>query len=420
MSKIKEMLGRERFDKFEEIILYLMGISLFLKYDYIKIFVPIVILILILRKVLFNEPLNCGNENIKKFIIFFIVFGIIWNFFGGMSYKPARSFIKMSRFIPFIFFMYPIFEKNKKYLDRFIICSLGSYSILLYKVIEQYKVMKGARVTGFEGISVTGDIGAMVAVFSLGLFFYEKNIIKKVIYILVYISGIFITVATQGRAPLLSIAVATVLILLINIILKFNIKKMIISILILGFISAIGIRYIPQNRINRFKTTFDTQKTNGNTSNGLRIEMWKIAVKRIKEKPILGYGTKFDKNESFRKFASQLPEETDADRNYKHQLLNNGFNDAHNMYLNAVVDNGLFVISLLIIWFFIPIYLVFKYMKDSENKEYFLASIASLISFLVIGAFWMMWRMDEQVYFWIFYVIMLYSAFNTSTKMGRD
>ena len=269
MSKIREVLGKERFDKFEEIILYLMGISLFLKYDYIKIFVPIVILILILRKVLFNEPLKCGNENIKKFIIYYIVVGIVWNFIGGMSYKPAQNFIKISRFIPFIFFMYPIFEKNKKYLDRFIICSLGSYLILLYKVINQYKTIihSWERAQGFESFSVTGDIGAMIAVFSLGLFFYEKNIIKKVIYILVYVSGIFITVATQGRAPLLSIAIATIFIILLNIVLSFNIKKLLLGLLTLVLVLVIGIRYVPDTHLNRFKTTFNTKKTNENFSN---------------------------------------------------------------------------------------------------------------------------------------------------------
>lgn len=409
-------MDREKFSKIEEIILYLMGLSLFLDFKYSKILVPVVIVDLIYRKIVFKEKLNCGNENIKKFIIWFVVIGVFWNFLGGMSYKPARNFLKISRYIPFLFFLYPIFQEKKECLNKFLACSLISYIILLFKIMKEFDYMKpGIRVSGFEGISTTGDIGAIVALFSFGIFLKEEKYLRKIIYFLIFLSGIFITIATQGRAPLLSIGVGSAILLFLEILSKLNIKKILLMILLLSSILLISIKIIPKNYSNRFKTTFNTEKTVNNASNGLRIEMWKIGLKRIKENPILGSGTKYDKENLFRKFSEELPENTEAEKNYKYQLLNYGFNDAHSMYINAVVDNGVYVLALFIIWFGIPIYLLFKH-KEALLDKYFLGSLGGLSAILIIGAFWMLWRTPEQMYFWILYSIMLSSAYKKEKK----
>ena len=416
------MIKKEKFNKIEEVVLYILGLSIFLDYKFTKMLVAVVIILLFLRKILYKEKLECGNENIKKLIFFYIVVGTVWNFLGGMSYKPARNFLKMARYIPFLFFMYPILKRDKEKLKKFLLCSLISYGILFQKVIKEFIGFQypWERAVGFEGISVTGDIGAMVSVFSFGLFIDEKKWIKKIIYLIVFLSGIFITIATQGRAPLLSILLGTGFIIILEIYSKINLKKLSIVIGLILMVSFIGIKIIPENYKERFETTFKTDKTIENTSNGLRIEMWKIGLKRIKENPILGSGTKYDKDNLFRKFALELPEETEVDKNYKYQLLNLGFNDAHSMYINAVVDNGIFVIVLFILWFGVPGYLYLKYYKVLEEKKYFLGSLGSIISFLTIGGFWMMWRMQEQMYFWIFMSILLVSVYSQREKLESN
>lgn len=405
-------MKRESYYKLEEFLLYLIGLCLFLDFEYTKILTSIVIIDLIVRKIFFKESLNCGNENIKKFIIWFLIIGVFWNFLGGMSYKPARNFLKISRYIPLLFFLYPLFEKSKKYLERFLLFSLGSYLILLVNVIKEYDYTKPwIRVEGFEGISTTGNIGAIIALFTFGLFLKEKNILKRIIYFIIYMSGIFITVATNGRAPFLSIAMGTIILLSLEIYSRFNLKKIVITLSFLLISTFIGLNYLPQSTVDRFKTTFHTEKTDENTSNGLRIEMWKIGIKRVKENPIFGSGTKYDKENLFRKFVEELPDNTEVDRSYKYQLLNLGFNDAHNMYINAMVDNGVYVLSLLIIWFGIPSYLLFKSYKDIILNKYYLSSLGGIIAILIVGAFWMFWRTPEQIYFWVLYSIMLISVY---------
>ncbi|MHA4988126.1 O-antigen ligase family protein [Cetobacterium somerae] len=402
-------MKRESYYKLEEFLLYLIGLCLFLDFEYTKILVPIVVIDLIVRKIFFKESLNCGNENIKKFIIWFLIIGVFWNFLGGMSYKPARNFLKISRYISFVFFLYPLFQENKKYLNRFLLCTLGSYLILLIKVIKEYKPW--VRVEGFEGISTTGDVASIVSLFSFGLFLKEKKIIKKIIYFIIYISGIFVTIATKGRAPLLSIATGTFILFCLEIYSNFSLKKIasILGLLIIG--TFIGINYLPENTTDRFKTTFHTEKTDENSSNGLRIEMWKIGLKRVKENPIFGSGTKYDKDNLFKKFTERLPENSEVEKKYKNYLLNLGFNDAHNMYINAMVDNGIYTLALLIMWFGIPIHLLIKCCKERVLNGYYLGSIGGVISILIIGLFWMFWRTPEQMYFWVLYSIMLASVY---------
>ncbi|WP_047394948.1 O-antigen ligase [Cetobacterium sp. ZOR0034] len=408
-------ISREHYNKIEEGLLYLIGLSLFISYDISKILASVTILVLIGRKIFYKESLECGNENIKKFIIGYVLIGIVWNFIGGMSYKPVRNFLKMARYIPFLFLLYPLFQKKKELFDRFLICGLGSYSILLGKVVLEYKKNLWRRASGFEGVNPTGTMGAMVAVFSFGLFISERSIIKKMVYIAVYISGIWITVATQGRAPLVGALLGTGIIVILELYSNFNIKKLLLLGVAIAVLSVGGLKTIPPKKLVRFKTAFNTEKTVKNSSNGLRLEMWKIGLKRVKENPLFGAGTKYDRENLFRKFAEELPESSTAEKRYKNTLLTKGFNDAHSMYINAAVDMGIYIVSLLILWFLIPGYLMIKNIKRLKDKRYLLGSIGGIVVYLTVGAFWMLWRTPEQMYFWILLTTLL-----TTIKIDKN
>lgn len=415
-------ISREHYGKIEEILLYLIGLSLFVSYDFSKILASVTILVLIGRKVLYKEPLDCGNEKIKKFLIGYILIGIVWNFIGGMSYKPVRNFLKMARYMPFVFFLYPLFQKKKEFFNRFLICGLGSYLVLLGKIVLDYKLRLRwwQRTTGIEGVNPTGTMGAMVAVFSFGLFVSEKNIFKKIGFLAIYVSGVWITVATQGRAPLVGALLGTGLIIALELYSNFNIKKMIILFLAILILVIAGLKTIPPQKLARFKTAFNTEKTAGNTSNGLRMDMWKIGIKRVVENPIFGAGTKFDRENLFKKFAEELPQDTAVQKNYRNTLLTKGFNDAHSMYINATVDNGIYVISLLILWFLIPGYLVIKNIKSLADKRYLLGAVGGVTAYLTVGAFWMLWRTPEQMYFWILLTVLLSTVYQKEiTKDSR-
>ncbi|MGL5639101.1 MAG: hypothetical protein ACRCW7_07135, partial [Cetobacterium sp.] len=63
----------------------------------------------------------------------------------------------------------------------------------------------------------------------------------------------------------------------------------------------------------------------------------------------------------------------------------------------------------------IPGYLVIKNIKSLKDKRYLLGAVGGITVYLTVGAFWMLWRTPEQMYFWILLTIMFSTiTFNES------
>ena len=99
-----------------------------------------------------------------------------------------------------------------------------------------------------------------------------------------------------------------------------------------------------------------------------------------------------------------MPEENEVQKHYKRALRR--FDDAHSMYLNAIVDNGTFVIVLFLVWFYAP-FLALKYVKDSENKVLIVSLLGGMVSYEIQGLFWPIWRNAQQAIFWVLFTFIL-------------
>lgn len=396
-----------RFQRFEEIVLYLLGLILFFNHELIKTLGTTIMVLVFIRAFIFKKKLDCGDEWIKKVLLFYIIVGIFWNFLGGMSYIPARNFFKTNRYIWIVFFIYPLIKTDKKLLKNFMISSLIGYSVFFLKIVWQVFMLKQIPI-GFQGIAFARCSAGIVGAYFFGKILIEKTNKKRLLYLVLFLSSIFIIVVTQGRAAMLGLFSSSIIILFISLIM-INKKRIIIFLVGISILSVIGIKIIPSSKLNRFKTTFDTQQTIANSSNYLRIEMWKINVFMIKQHPILGQGTKYDKDNLFRKYVEKMPTKTETQRWYKNILLK-GFDDAHSIYLNATVDNGIFVICLFIIWFIIPLKMMLKNLKQIGTNKYLLPALAGLGCYLIQGFVWSIWRHPEQIYFWMFFTLMMLST----------
>lgn len=392
-------MKRVYFDKVEEMLLYLFGLTLFINEKFMSNIPIFMVMFLILRRVIYKEKLDCGSEKLKKFIIYFVVLGVVWNFLGGMSYRPARAFLKMGRYIPLIFFVYPMLKRDQKIFRNFVIVSLLGYLYLFRVVVLQY-LAHIYRADGLSDINTTGLIGGIVASLAGAMAIPEKNIFKKIGYTIIFLSGLFITIATKGRGPMLSILLSLIASVGLHIYIKTELKEFakVLSVILIG--SLLFFKAVPQDKLDRFKDMFRTEKTYDNISNALRVEMWKNAIWRIKQKPILGSGTKYDRDNLFQKYVEQMPENTDLERFYKN-IFKSGFDDAHSMYLNAAVDNGIFIFYLFGIWFGIPGYFILKHLRKIQNKGLVISLISGIISFEVQGLVWPIWRKHNQSFFWI-------------------
>lgn len=376
-------INREKYLKLEEIVLYLFGISFFTNFDIAKGLLYLMLLFLMIDVFYFKEKLDCGNEKLKKFILFLVLGGTIWNFCADFNYKAARAYFKINRYFILVFYLYSLVKYKKEILRNFLISLLVSYGILFIQGINFYRTHRSLsyyRLDVFEGVMDVALLVPVVGAFSIGQIIENKNYKYKAISTLVLCGTIFLLMLTQTRAALLAIIIAIIGMIVISKNLKIILITMLGGVLIL-----FCFLQMPQAR--RFKeNTFNVKVTTDNMSNGLRVEMWKNAIWRFKQRPIMGSGTK-QGYDLFAEYVKNMPEETETQKIYK-ETFENGFDDAHSMYLNLMTDSGIFSF---VQFSFILLILPYILLKN-KNYQYRLSLLGSLIVFATYGLVWPLWR----------------------------
>lgn len=382
---------KEKYLKFKEINLYLFGLSFFSNFDLAKIFLGIMIGCLVIDIFYYKEKLECGNNKLRNFLIFLVLGGTVWNFCADFNYRAARAYLKINRYAIIIFYLYPLVKNNKIILRNFIISLTISYITLIIRGINFYFIEKKRnRFGSFEGIMDVAVLVAVVGAFCFGNIIKLKELRYKFLNGIILFFTIFLLIITQTRAALLAFVIGVLGVLLFN----RNIKIIITSCILGGFL-LFGFLQTPYSA--RFKSnTFNAKVSLNNMSNGIRVEMWKNAIWRFKQHPIMGSGTKQD-DKLYREYVNNMPEETEVQRVYK-QAFKDGFDDAHSMYFNSLTDNGLFLVVQLIFIFGILPYILLK------NSEYLysLGMMGGLISYYTFGVAWPIWRHGwDPMLFWL-------------------
>lgn len=377
------LIIKEKYMQIKEIVLYLFGLSFFYNFDISKIFLSLMILFILIDIFYFKEKLECGNDKLRNFIFFLVIGGTIWNFMADFNYRAARAYLKINRYAVIIFYLYPLVKYKKEILRNFLISILLSYCVLLFKGIKFYELNKNLnyyRFDAFEGVMDVAVLVAVVSAFFFGNLIQEKDKKLKIINLILFLSSLFLIVITQTRASMLALIGAAGCMLIFN-----KNLKLIIASFILGCLLLFGFMQTPQAK--RFKTnTFNVKVSTDNMSNGLRVEMWKNAIWRFKQHPIMGSGTKQD-YELFSKYVENMPETTETEKIYKN-VFRNGFDDAHCMYLNALTDNGLFfLVQLIFIFAVLPYILIVN-----KNYKYRLPLVGGLSAYYIFGVVWPIWR----------------------------
>lgn len=377
------IINKEKYMKLKEIFLYLFGVSFFTNFDIAKIILYIMAIFLLIDIFYFKEKLECGNEKLKNFILFLIIGGTIWNFCADFNYKAARAYFKINRYFIIVFYLYSAVKYKKEILRNFLLSILIGYIILFIKGIEFYQTHKHLsyyRFDSFEGVMEVAILIPVVGVFSFGQIISEVPKKEKVIAGIIFLISCFLLIITQTRASLLAFIGA----IAIMILLSKNLKVILFSIVV-GVISLSCFLKAPQAQ--RFKSNiFNVKVTTENMSNGLRIEMWKNAIWRYKQHPIMGSGTK-QGYELFAKYVENMPEETKTQKIYK-DTFENGFDDAHSMYLNAMTDNGIFSFIQFTFLFIILSYILIK----NKEYKYRISLLGSLTAYCIFGIVWPLWR----------------------------
>ncbi len=143
----------------------------------------------------------------------------------------------------------------------------------------------------------------------------------------------------------------------------------------------VSLYFIPQTGVQTriAQAVNDIQKyEQGNvySSLGTRIALWKNAVILSKEKPWLGYGEPG--------YLDALKIRVEHKQASKH-LLN--YNHVHNDYLDALVKRGWTGLLALLLLYLIPLFYLFKYLKDQSDRIRAIAQAGTvlIVSYMVFG-----------------------------------
>lgn len=111
---------------------------------------------------------------------------------------------------------------------------------------------------------------------------------------------------------------------------------------------------LAQNDITQY-----LDKTNLNTSLGIRFQLWASAWQSFTEKPLFGWG-----NHGLQQFKSEQLKEGDISPFIYHFKSH-----AHNQFLDEMAKRGIIGLFALLAIFMVPIYLVRKNMPDKDNAD---------------------------------------------------
>lgn len=377
------ILNKQKYLQIKEINLYLFGLTFFTSFRVAKICLSLMFIFIFIDILIFKEKFELGNKKIRNFILFFIIGGTFWNFCAAFNYRAARSFLKINRYFIIVFYLYSLLKYKKVVLRNFLLSIALSYLVLFYQGIQFFIENKRNtyyRFGSFEGVMDVAVLTTVVAAFASGIIIQKNNKKRKIMGFVFLLISCFLIMITQTRASLLAFGVSIFIMLVWN----RNFKILILGLSIF-FISMVLFFQMPESA--RFKSnTFNVSITQDNMSNGLRVEMWKNAIWRFKQHPIMGSGTKQD-SELFKRYVQNMPEKTKIEKIYK-KTFENGFDDAHSLYLNALTDNGLFFIFQIILLFGIIPYVLIK----NKNFFYGVSLIGGFTSYMVFGVAWPLWR----------------------------
>lgn len=408
---------KEKYFKFKEIVLYLFGLSCFINFKVAKGFIVAMIILLIIDRFYFKEKLECGSEKLKKFLLIFIIGGTIWNFLARFDYRAARNFFRLNEYLVVIFYLYPLVKRDKKVLRNFIISLILSFIPCIWRgIMGLHKInltawlRKGYRLSGVVGttnhntIFETAVLSMLFATFSFGQFFDKNNKYSKIISVVLFPLSLLILLMTQTKSGFVGFIIGAIAVIFMTA----DIKKIVGAIVI----TTLGI-FLIYNSSNFQSTrtywwiqqTFVKHNLEANIARKVMIEN---AIWRIKQHPIMGSGTKRD-DKLFKEYVKNMPENTPQQKEIK-GYFKSGYNDAHNMYLNGISDNGIFYIFNLTLMFLIMPYILIK----NKNYIYRYACMGGLVSYYVFGLFWPTWRHGWDPLF--FYIVVSIGICSTIWK----
>ena len=264
-------------------------------------------------------------------------------------------------FAPFIALAIFKAEINIKYLIMGV-----KVALLMLGIIILYQLLDGnERPSGVMNPAVFGNLAVSLFFVTL-VFFQQESLKQRILSFLSLLSGLLIIIASGTRGAWLSFFL--LLGVYFYFFLKQNIKLKVISkiIILLVITGVLCIGLFNQHVKERVYSVFpDTSNWINNdkdapiTSSGLRLEMYRLAFKKIEDVPFFGHGYRTSNIVVFENST------TLGGR------LSYTFNHLHNAYLTQYFNGGFVLLGALLLLLFVPYRLFIKgNIQNHENPVY--------------------------------------------------
>ncbi|CDT99859.1 putative O-antigen ligase [Vibrio coralliirubri] len=296
-------------------------------------------------------------------IVIATLYSILSYYYHGASSREMRALIVTSLFLGCLYFQ----REHKDVLAIAIL--VGSLTVFSNSLYFHMFLGEGRHI-GYINPIPYSTICAVIGVVSYAFFLINANIAKKIIFLLSFILSIYPLIISQSRGVWLAFIVGLTITSLIY--LKSNklSKKGIIGFILITFaISSIGGYVLKDNISDRVnKTLWELSKIeSGNlkSSIGLRLQMWSVTPKLIKENLIIGSGDKHQ----------LIIEDLYKNGEITKSLYKFNPTHYHNQFLDKLVKSGVIGFFIFICIIVHPLTLIRRLSKNNKLIVYGVLSI---------------------------------------------
>jgi O-antigen ligase len=262
-------------------------------------------------------------------------------------------------FAPFIALAIFKAEINIKYLIMGV-----KVALLMLGIIILYQLLDGnERPSGVMNPAVFGNLAVSLFFVTL-VFFQQESLKQRILSFLSLLSGLVIIIASGTRGAWLSFLLLSGVYLYFNYRQKTKLRKrtkFIVLIVIASIVSIAGLSSNFKDRSQLAYTEIVNWKSGdkSQTSIGLRLEMYTLALEKIDDVPFFGHGYR----------TSNIVVFADGNSPSSHQSYT--FNHLHNAYLTQYFNGGFVLLGALLLLLFVPLRLFIKgNIQNHENPVY--------------------------------------------------
>lgn len=397
----------EKFDKALEWILYIVLFSIFINF---KAFFNVgIILLLIISVIKTVKYKTFSKERVFYWYFGVILIGLIANLING----TVGKFLSIERsvfFIPLFLMMNLKLSQFDKVKNSMVYGGIigAFYSVISYftpsflginTLYQDYR-NNGMRMQSFVNVIRWGNLLQILSIYTLQGLQGKKGKVKKMMILFILLLFIFALVINGTRAGM--VGVSTGYFILATALLFYFRKKYIYKVLVFLSLIVLLLGYLNIEKpelIERIKSI----KSTTNSSNRVRLDLYRAGIKISKENLLVGVGSGNSKK-FFNEFIEKQSDEYRL-KYYDNTIKVGTGTPFENNYINVLVENGILYFLSLNIFLLVLIMNLIKNIKNINKVDKFsvLVLITTIIGSKIFEFFFP--RTDSYIYFIVTYLI---------------